>query len=652
MDDLTRRLTPDLMRVQVLSLDVFDTCLLRRVGRPVNVFDMIEHSLSGDPGLHALSGGRLAFHALRPHAEEGARKRLLKSEKTSEVTFDELYDELQRMTGLAPCEIKRLQQMELDSERKLMLANPPVLALAQYAREHGLQVVFISDMYHSREFIADLLNRCGFEVDPKQVFVSSEYRKAKFGNGALFDVVSNALKVPLKRFLHVGDNRDADFDSPRRKGMRAYHISRVADTVAAYDVVDRRNSHLLPRPETSIALGVRDGVLATRLAMEGSAPVSRDFWFKLGYERVGALFLGFAQWLIKQCHDDQIDTMIFLARDGYIMKRVFEDVCRARGLEIASVYMYASRRALVFPSLMALDEHALSLLSSGVNMPVRAYLKRYGLNAERYTYDAKFCGFKSLDDRVKEPEDFDRVKRLFTLIGADVLQATTQEAAIAQRYFDQLQLPRSGHVAIMDVGWFGSTQEGLTKLLRLSGRSTTVTGYYLGLHREAEVRMNRGYPMKGYLTTAGEPEDIHSWMMACIELVEFLLLAPHGSCLGFTERDGQITPVLEDDPTEAGNREKAAAVQEGALKFIEDAIPLLAAFPTLEFDPHGAFYPYAQVIMDPTYEEARTLGDLTHEQNMGQGRWYLANPEALKREHASMDTVFWKAGYQRRKRGH
>jgi hypothetical protein len=100
------------------------------------------------------------------------------------------------------------------------------------------------------------------------------------------------------------------------------------------------------------------------------------------------------------------------------------------------------------------------------------------------------------------------------------------------------------------------------------------------------------------------------------------------------------------------NRDKAAIVQEGALKFLEAARPLLEEFPMLEIDPRGAFYPYAQIIVDPTLEEARTLGNLTHEQNLGQGRWYLANPDAVKRKEMSLDTVFWKIGYQRRQLGH
>lgn len=652
MKNLVHTLKSDLARSRVLSLDVFDTCVLRRVGQPVNAFDIIEHSLATDPKLHVLSGGRLAFRDVRPHAEQGARKRLLAAKKTSEVRFDEIYAELQLITGLDQCEIKRLQEIELDVERKLVMANPSVLSLARYARERGIQVVFISDMYHSREFVGELLTICGFEPDLTQVFVSSEYRKAKWGDGALFDVVSRTLNVPLNRFIHVGDNPDADVAAPKRKGMRAYHTRKLADEVVALDVIDRRSAYMMPRPEKSLALGIRDGVLASNLATGADARISDDFWFKIGYERVGILFLGFIQWLIKRCQDDNIDTLVFFARDGYITKRAFDYVCQVRGLDIKTVYMYASRRALVFPALVGINQPALDSLVAGSGMTVRMYLERWGLDAERYDYDARLCGFESLDARVKEPHEYANMGRLFTVIGPDVLASATRESELVQRYFDQLDLPQTGRLAVMDVGWHGSLQESLTTLLRLSGRSCSVKGYYLGLHQGAHSRIAKGHAMSGYLTTVGQPEDLNTWILSCVELVEFLLLAPHGSCLGFTESDGQIVPILEDDPTEVDNREKAAIVQEGAMQFLEAARPLLKEFPTLEIDPRGALYPYAQIIMDPTLEEARTLGDLTHEQNLGQGRWYLANPDAVKRKKMRLDTVFWKIGYQRRQLGH
>jgi predicted HAD superfamily hydrolase len=388
-------------------------------------------------------------------------------------------------------------------------------------------------------------------------------------------------------------------------------------------------------------------IVGYRYLTGGEQDDSSDFWFRMGYERAGMLLLGFTLWLSEQLKQDGIETIIFLARDGHIMKRCFDLVQEWKGEPIQSIYLYGSRRALVFPALLTMDDDDLTFLASGVRETVRNYLGRCGLDPEAFEMAVRTSGLPSLDYRIESGDDWLAVRKLFQTIARDVLRAASAESRHVLTYFDQLGIPSTGHVAIVDIGWLGSMQHGLEKLFRLSGRSCSVSGYYVGVHDGACHRVKSGQRMKGYLTTLGQPDELNKWILECVELIEFLFLAPHGSCLGFDDIGGEIVPRLEDSQFDADNTAKALKVQEGVLAFLEEARPLIERYPHLVVDSRGAFFPYAEVIMNPTRVEAETLGNLTHVQNFGKSeRAYIAKVQRQPRQgDADASKPFWRTGY-------
>lgn len=634
---------------KVLSLDIFDTCLLRRVGHPTNVFDLIELELAQHEGLQSLSGGNTGFRELRIHAEQRARERLAQAQQSHEVNLDEIYSEFARLSRVRPEDIEYLKRMELEFEQRLTILNPDIHALAQEAQRRGLRIVYISDMYLPTAFITDLLRRSGYDVQDGSVYVSADYRKAKW-NGDLYTLVSKAIGVPLRQFVHVGDNLQADVTMARKCGIRAYHYEKLVDRLAHVDAQGRDGAASLPRPERSLGLGIRDAIISYRFVAPQTPETPSDFWYRLGYERAGSLLLGFTLWLGEQCRQDNIDRLIFLARDGYIMKRCFDLVQQWKGEPIQTTYMYASRRALVFPALLTMDDDDLVFLCGGNRESVHNYLERCGLDPEAFEMAAQAAGLPSLDYRVETDADWLAVRKLFQTISRDVLRSASAESRNVLAYFDQIGLPSEERIGLVDIGWLGSMQNGFEKLMRLSGRSCSVTGYYVGVHREAAPRINNGQRMKGYLTRLSQPDEINDWVMQCVELIEFLFLAPHGTCLGFDNQEGVIVPRLEDNRFEAENTAKALKVQDGALAFLQDALPLIERYPHLILDARGAFFPYAQVLKDPTRPEAEALGELTHVQSFGKSeRAYIAKVTrgSRKGKGDASDTAkpFWRAGY-------
>src|SRR5574344_349740 len=152
------------MSKKIISMDVFDTAIIRTVYKPSDLFGLISDE----------------FKIKRIEAETKARQN-----KTC-YNIDDIYAFLPGYD----------KQVEIELELENCRPNPTFLRM--YDKN---KVIFISDMYLSSEIIKKMLIKCGYE-DPK-VFVSCEWNAHK-GDGGLFKA------IPVQVSEHYGDNYIAD----------------------------------------------------------------------------------------------------------------------------------------------------------------------------------------------------------------------------------------------------------------------------------------------------------------------------------------------------------------------------------------------------------------------------------------------------------
>lgn len=138
-----RLLKQKMMAADVISFDVFDTLLLRPFSEPADLFYLA--------GMHFSCPD---FRLLRVEAERKARQRKRKYGEEAEVTLAEIWDLLERMTGI-PAEEGMAKEKEM--EWKYCFANPYFAGVPQKLQEAGKTVIAVSDMYLEQEFLESLL---------------------------------------------------------------------------------------------------------------------------------------------------------------------------------------------------------------------------------------------------------------------------------------------------------------------------------------------------------------------------------------------------------------------------------------------------------------------------------------------------------------
>lgn len=632
-------------RVEGLSLDIFDTALHRSFQHPVDVFLKVRNEL-----LHsslALEYPLLVsdFPILRQRTEQSARERYFREFGTPEIALDDIYAELANILGVKPDAVEAIKHLEVQEELRACYANPTILALYKEARSLGKPIVFCSDMYLPSTVLREMLRGAGFSAD-EPILVSGEVKRSKH-EGTLFADVERILGIPPTRILHVGDNYHADVLMARRYGLIAWHFTEREEALQKLPNTEENQDYVSLTANRTIR-----GLVAKSFIISS---FRKDEQLKrLGYEVFGPLFTGFFLWLLGHLHKKRPDKLLFFARDAFPFYRLFEDMKTELGFEIPCEYIYASRASLLLPSFTDLSFHRLWYLIRGrVPRSTREQLEHLGFSPELFEGAAKRVGL-TLDEVIRGGDH-----RIYSLLVHEfhvLLRVAKGNQSLVKRYFEEV-IGEAKNVAVVDIGWMGSLQSSLIRLL--AGRDITTDGYYFGLFASAAANYMPGHTMNGWLVYNSQPDH---WRAALesggVELLELALVAPHSTTLGYKEVNGKVEPILENinnNQEELYYLAVAAQIQEGALAFVKEALRTLSVTPSKAESLATSQWatPFLRLIVSPTREEAELLSNITHCDAPTDTRvrtslatklplWSRLNPRAYKK---AREKAFWKAGF-------
>lgn len=311
MKKIVRKLV---LQADVVSFDIFDTLLFRPYVRPIDLFLHIEKHCNAP-----------FFMPCRVAAEWNARQ---KHPEKLDITLDDIYDEIDN-------NFKSFKQIEMDWEQMVLRPNPEMKEVWDFAREKGKKIVVASDMYLPTEFIADVLDKNGFGNYDK-LYVSGDINQTK-ARGVLFDTIIQDMGVQPKKILHIGDNKRSDYKRPREHGLRAYLYPHLVKTFLRNNI---RMSKFYREQWDNLGASILVAIAAmrdqqARLGMK----IAKNYWGKIGYEYGGPVIYGYTRWIEKTAADQGINHLMFVARDGYTLQRVFNTFNDT----IKNSYIYAPR---------------------------------------------------------------------------------------------------------------------------------------------------------------------------------------------------------------------------------------------------------------------------------------------------------------------
>lgn len=578
----------EIKKYKYVSFDIFDTLIVRNVSKPIDIFKVVENEYNKNHENKLVN-----FQSLRIAAEIKARK----NSNKEEITLEEIYENLKVENK------EEIKTSEIEIEKAFMVKNLEMFDIYNKCLENNIKVVITSDMYLSKEIIEEILKLNGYDKYEK-LYLSSELKLTK-SKGTIFEFLLKDLNISKEDIVHIGDNKKSDYLKPQSLGIPAIWYNRNFYKIHKIEEIEEENKLHYNSLNSFI---------------ENHIDINEDYFWKFGYETLGPLLYSYTKWLKESFTKENYKKVFFLARDGYIMQKAFELI---NDTSISHEYMYASRRALIVPTLWMYDslEDMLSSMFLGSRISVNALVKRLGLNPKEKEELLKQNNLE-LDMKlevleISKNQDF---IKFYETVKEEIKENSQKEYNNLLKYYNEIDF--SGKVAIVDIGWFGNMQNALNNIIQKANMKVDLTGYYVGIVPESKNQEKN--KMHGFLFEKNKNEDLFLKKKYFNSIFEMIFLSTHGSVKNYNGQDTKVD-FYEFEYENSETEKNIRKIQDGALQFIKD----FCASKTqkyIEINERISLYNMMKFGNYPSLEDTEKFGDIIFYDD---DNFYLAKPREL-----------------------
>ena len=495
----------------LISFDLFDTLVMRKVKSYTDVFDLVDHRLR--------EGGIFIpdFSKTRIYAEK-------ELSKTAAPRLLDIYELVLKTVGGSFITASELAALEWEIDCSLFTVRDAVREVFNATISAGKTAVITTDSYYSKEQIAQILDKLdisGYD----DLFVSCEYGTAK--PQRLFDVVKQ--KYTNSTILHIGDDEYADVEKAEGFGIstfRIYSARDLFDFLGGLGVEDYQS--LSDRIKVGLFLS---HVFNSPFRFEcGSRGVSVGNSFDIGFLFCAPVITDFTIWLKEKTLSQSYMQILFGARDGYLIGRLFQLVEKDR----KAFYFLTSRTAAIRTGIETEEdiEYVDGMKYSG--SPVEALKVRYGIEVENSGAADK--SVLILSKARKQRENY-------------------------KLYIEKLGL-EAGNIAFFDFVAKGTTQMYIQRLFK-----DHMKGFYF-LQLEPEFMADKGIDIEPFYS---DEEKNTSAIFDNYYILETVLTSPYPQIL---EMDDNGRPVFAAETRCEDDIEVFKRTQEGVTEYFKDYISI------------------------------------------------------------------------------
>ena len=473
---------------EVISVDLFDTLVMRQTLFSTDIFEIVDNKLRKEGiFINDFCGKRLESEKyLAKHMAPG---------------LADIYQYM-KDTYVIPDVVPRdLAEMEWRTDYEMLIPRQEMCEFVKEIFEQGKEVYIVSDTYYSKNQLVKILEKCGitFYTD---IFASCEYNTSK--TQRLFAKLKE--KTVSRKCMHIGDDIVADVESAKKSDIRACQIYsgiellEMVGYLGLWDSIDCLSDR------------IKIGMFVARLFNSpfqfenAERMISVANSYDIGYLFFAPMISDFVIWFKEQVSLEALPNIWFCARDGYLIKKLYDELEN----KDESVYFLTSRIAAI----------------------------RAGMKDERdirYVAEMKFSGTlqEQLQERFGITMQNDRMEDegKDTLIdyAQEILSKACTNRKNYETYIESLSV-KEGAIAFFDFVAKGTSQMYIGRLIE-----NHLKGFYF-LQLEEEHMRDKCLDIQPFYT-ADEMEN--SAIFDNYYILETMLTAPSPSVAGFDE-DGKV----------------------------------------------------------------------------------------------------------------
>lgn len=556
----TKNVINKIRNYKYVSFDIFDTLILRNVLNPNDIFKIIQNKVHIND-----------FYTKRINAEKEAVRKSLKEE----ITLEEIYSNITELKSYN--EKEYVMNLEKETEIKYSTFNPIFKEIIDYCRKNHMKIIIASDMYLDESTIKSILEKNGVEYD--YLYLSSKIKLRK-SRGKMYNYILKDLGISKNELVHIGDNKLSDYIIPKMMGIKSILYTKSNDKCSCVN---------------NIADNICFSFIRNKIMPENNK------YYNFGFKYLGMLIYGMCQWIHEEAELRNINSIYFIARDGFILKKAYDLIYKNEQTK----YLYLSRRSLTVPMLR--DVQSMKDILDRITYIKRketmdTFMHKLGIDDESFIDELKnkyANEFKRNDLLTEQYEElFDDIKE--------------QIKDNAQNEFDNCLGYLQNNIddekiIIVDLGWYGTIQKCLERILEKTDKRYDITGCYLGVipKKDSDYELRSA---KGYIY---DYRDINVYNQKLIfgfnGLIESIFTADHGSVKKYNGMKENYVPVLEQ--WENDNWSIISKIHEGALNFVK-GIKNYLDYNGSSISSEAAFAGLNNLLTKPSLKDVQSFQDI------------------------------------------
>ncbi len=561
------RISIGAIEASFVSFDIFDTLVVRPFLKPSGARAYLAWLVESKFGVKN-------FQELRERAESIARE-----SAGRDVGLSVIYGTLGTLPGAETLPLRLIQELEVETERRILRPRSAVLNAARHLAKTGKPVVALSDMYLDLDALRLLLPTSVNEV-LHEIHVSCETGWRK-DTGQAWDHLPEKLGVNPKDWMHTGDNEHSDIQLPSGLGFAPpIHVLRPA---ALFDVVPALRPLRLTRGQAAHwpnqlvtgLIGNRLIELADREPRAFGDILTIEDPETFGYIVFGPLVADYLTWASRLASAHSIEKILFLSREGFLLQQAYESIQQASGAAVCpGSYLLASRRGIGVPSVRRAEDLENLLGGTYTGRLVDLLNVRFGANIAAAA--KQMLADSLLSAEVYLPEMREQIAVSLKPLINTILEIADREREAYLVYWKRNVGDASAMVA--DIGYAGTIQNHLSRLV---GRE--LGGAYFALNQKAGKTLELGWAEARYADQRGGA-SLASVILGNNLLLECIFTSPDDQFSHFERNHENVEPLYAHKTPR--NFELVASIQQGVKGFVEDVCVLAGRdVAQVEFNP-------------------------------------------------------------------
>ncbi|MBP3846650.1 hypothetical protein J6I39_02755 [bacterium] len=499
------------MNFKLYSFDIFDTLVTRRMASPSGIFILMQEIIKNNYNFSEFL--RHNFYEIRKEAEALVRRKHFELYNTREITFEDIYENIATNYNLDKNQIDFLKNLEIDTEIKNLVLMPNFDQLLDYIQKNK-NIILISDMYYSSSQLRYILVHLHPIFSKIKIYSSGEFATSK-ATGGLYSKIKELEGVDYKDWIHFGDNIHSDIKVAEKMGITTERVK-----------PQKLNSYqnFLLRSEYSYISELVIG--SSKLACLDSNNEKFVFGATIG----GPLLYNYVDWILSQSIERKFKNLYFVARDGYILKLIADEIIKNKNLNIKTKYIYGSRKAWRVPTESSY-EYLIKRIFKEYDYRITFNLIAYRLNVPIDNL-LNLCGYKYPDRKLNHKERLYFTEKFLKdeKIKEFILGENESRYELLRKYLTQ-EIDFNKDIVFVDMHGSGWTQHVLSDLISKFNPTVIHTFYFTNYSMERKDNSL----LYSYILSE-RYQDL---------IIELFSKSFDGQTIGYKEENNKIIPILE-----------------------------------------------------------------------------------------------------------